>query len=257
MKHYAYNSPFDMVDKDGNKYRLTVEHDDIAEDPREWSNLSTMVCWHRRYNLGDKHHFDDMHEMLEDLAYQAGIEYNEDINSPDLMTKLAPYYLIKPLYLYDHSGITMSTSNGYPYNDRWDAGIVGFSYISKNDVTKECSEYVLNENGERIKVEHKHANGPSTYSYKTKPITEENWRKRAAEVIDNEVEVYDMYLRGDVYGYKLEKEVVVEGKCPHCDNVINTYTEWEEIDSCYGYYGDCLEENGIVDDVGNGLEFVD
>ena len=111
MKHYAYNSPFDMVDKDGNKYKLTIEQDEYPEDPRAWDNLTTMVCWHRRYSLGDKHDFNDVHEMLEDLAYQAGIEYDEDITSADLMTKLAPYYLIKPLYLYDHSGISMSTSS--------------------------------------------------------------------------------------------------------------------------------------------------
>ena len=256
MKHYAYQSPFNMVDKDGNKYKLTVEQDDIATDPREWNNLSTMVCWHRRYNLGDKHSFEDMHEMLEDLAYQAGIEYDEDINSPNLMTKLSPYYLIKPLYLYDHSGISMSTSDGYPYNDRWDAGVVGFAYISKADVFNNLVEYVLDENGERIKIEHKHENGPSTYSHKTRPITEETWRRRASEAIDNEVATYDMYLRGEVYGYKLEKEVTVEEKCSHCDEIINTYTEYEDEDSCWGYYGDCLEENGIRDEVSD-LEFVD
>lgn len=256
MKHYAYNSPFNMVDKDGNKYKLTIELDDMSESPREWDNLTNMVCWHRNYNLGDKHHFDTVHDMLEDLAYQVGIEYDEEINTPDLMTKLAPHYLIKPLYLYDHSGITMSTSNEYPYNDRWDAGIVGYAYISKRDVFNNCVEYVLDENGERIKIEHKHENTPSTYSYKTTPITEDTWRKRASEVIDNEVEVYDMYLRGDVYGYRLEKEVVVKEKCPHCDEVIKTYTEWEEEDSCWGYYGDCLEENGMMDYVGN-LEFVE
>ena len=228
----------------------------MAEDPREWDNLSTMVCWHRRYNLGDKHDFNDVHEMLEDLAYQAGIKYDEDINTPNLMTKLAPYYLIKPLYLYDHSGISMSTSDGYPYNDRWDAGVVGFAYISKADVLNNLVDYVLDENEERIKIEHKHENGPSTYSYKTTSITEETWRKRASEVIDNEVETYDMYLRGEVYGYVLKKEIVVEEKCPHCDEIINTHTEYEEEDSCWGYYGDCLEENGIRDEIYD-LEFVE
>lgn len=256
MKHYAYNSPFDMVDKDGNKYKLTVEQEDYAESPREWSNLATMVCWHRRYNLGDKHQYNDMHEMLEDLADKAGVEYDEDINSPNLMTKLAPYYLIKPLYLYDHSGITMSTSDGYPYNDRWDAGVVGFAYISKNDVFNNCVEYVFDDNGERIKIEHKHDNGQSTYSFKTTPITEENWRRRASEVIDNEVEVYDMYLRGDVYGYMLEKEVIIEEKCPHCNEIIKTYTEWQKEDSCWGFYGDDLDENGIMGQIPN-LEFVE
>jgi hypothetical protein len=256
MKHYACESPFNMVDKVGNKYKLTIEQDDMPESPREWDNLVTMVCWHNRYNLGDKHCFDTVHDMLEDLAYQAGIEYDEDINTPDLMTKLAPYYLIKPLYLYDHSVLTISTSDGYPYNDRWDAGCVGFAYISKENVFKNLVEYVLDENGECIKIEHKHENSPSTYSYQTRPLTDETWRKRASEVIDEEVQTYDLYLRGEVYGYKLEKEITIEERCPHCDEIINTYTEYEEEDSCWGYYGDCLEENGIIDNVGD-LEFIE
>jgi hypothetical protein len=87
-------------------------------------------------------------------------------------------------------------------------------------------------------------------------LTNETWRARAREVIDAEVETYDQYLRGDVYGYILEKEVTVEEKCPHCGEVINTYTAMEEVDSCWGFYGNCLEENGIGDECSN-LEFVD
>jgi len=34
--------------------RLKIEQDEDAEDPREFDNLGIMVCFHKRYNLGDK-----------------------------------------------------------------------------------------------------------------------------------------------------------------------------------------------------------
>ena len=35
-------------------YTITLDYDEDAESSREWDNLFTMVCWHRRYNLGDE-----------------------------------------------------------------------------------------------------------------------------------------------------------------------------------------------------------
>ena len=230
MKHYVYNAPFKMVDKDGNKYTLRVEQDDMAYSPRDWDNVSTMICWHRHYNLGDKHDYDDSFEFLLGVAREVGIytDEMEDMSNEEIMTELRKddSVCIIPLNLYDHSGISISTSNGYPYNDRWDAGCVGYAYITKKKAMEELY------------------------------VTDETWRARARERIDAEVEDYDKYLRGDVYGYILEKEVVVEEKCPCCGKVIKTYTEMEEVDSCWGYYGTCLEENGIGDECSN-LEFVD
>lgn len=260
MKHYVYDAPFKMVDKKGNKYTLRVEQDDMADSPRYWDNVSKMICWHRHYNLGDKHNYDDSFEFLIGVAEEIGIFTDDmwDMEQEKLEEKIfeTDLVVIVPLNLYDHSGITMSTSNGYPYNDCWDAGCVGYAYITKEKAMKELCEYEVDENGKRIKIEHKHDNGNVTYSHKTKPLTDETWRVRAREVIDAEVDTYDQYLRGDVYGYILEKEVTVEEKCPHCGEVINTYTEMEEVDSCWGFYGVCLEDNGIGDECSN-LEFVD
>ena len=33
---------------------INVYYDDTPEDPRNWSNVATFVCEHRRYNLGDE-----------------------------------------------------------------------------------------------------------------------------------------------------------------------------------------------------------
>ena len=39
-------------------YRLRIEYDDMPVNPRtDYDNFGKMVCWHSRYDLGDKHGF--------------------------------------------------------------------------------------------------------------------------------------------------------------------------------------------------------
>ena len=285
----------------GDIYALQISYDNSAESPREWDNVATMACWHRRYSLGDKIEQKQPEEFwrklvienvsageifasardgkldgirLEECAdepgefniyetsYLAGfqtskeakeyLEYSEipenavadylidDLTIAHCQTLLEPYIEWMPLWLYDHSGITMSCGNRRgQFADRWDSGQVGWIALSKDRVMSEVgTEYVLDENGERIRVEHKHDNGCITWSYKTRPLTDDTWRKRAIEIMEAEVEVYDQYISGEVYGYELFK--LVDG-------------EWEEEDACWGFYGDDPEENGIVEQVGCGL----
>lgn len=231
-KHYAYNSPFKMKDQEGVEYTLEVINDDCPESPRVWSNLCTMICWHRHYDLGDKHNYDDVDDFLDGLCFR--ILYKDcdelyGLNWQDKFKMLdeSNLILIKPINMYDHGGITISTSRVYPYNDPWDAGYVGFIYVTKETVFEGCLD-----------------------------ITEENWKERADQYLEGEMETYDQYLRGDVYGYRLIKKVKQQDKCPHCGEIIREYEEGVEDDSCWGFYGDCIEDNGIIDYLGN-LEFVE
>ena len=92
---------------------LTVFEDDI-EDPREYykdTNMSKMICFHRRYQLGDKHNF------------KTPSEFNEWYNKNK--DKVA---CIMPLYLLDHSGLAISI---HDFKDPWDSGQVGYVYILK------------------------------------------------------------------------------------------------------------------------------
>lgn len=150
-------------------YQIMIDED--PPNPREWDNLGTMVCWHPEYNLGDTGRRD---------------------NIPDWDKVLS-----LPLYLYDHSGISMSTRYTYPYNDPWDAGQVGMIYVELDKVREEYGwERLTHQRMERI------------YQY-----------------LRNEVEVYDAYLRGYVWGYVL-------------------YQDDEVLESSWGYFDrkDC-EEN--------------
>lgn len=262
-KHYAYKSPFKMRDKEGVEYTLEIITDNCPQDPRKWSNVCTMVCWHRDYSLGDKHSYDSVNEFFEDILHNVcGMSYEDVEELPTKeqykLTRENDKIYIKELNLYDHSGITISTSNVYPYNDRWDAGCVGFVYVTKEKALKEWGGIPeKDENGEFIRIPHEHPDGSVTYSTKYIPITEENWKEVAEYHMDNEVKVYDQYLRGEVYGFTLTKTVIEQETCPHCGEVIREYEEDEEVDSCYGFYGDCLEENGILDNISDDLKIVE
>lgn len=128
---------------------LTIKlyHDPDPESPREWSNLGTMWCKHRRYQLGDK---------------DAAPPPNANV-------------VRIPLYLYDHSGITMSTK---PFSCPWDSGQVGIIYCTYERIRQ---EYDLNP-----------GNIPG------EPI------RRVIEILEQEVRTYDQFLRGEVYGYVVE-----------------------------------------------------
>lgn len=278
MKHYAYEAPFTVKDKEGNKYELEIFHDEFADNPRSWDNVCTMVCWHNSYNLGDKHNYDDTEDFLrqivsntlsadeiinyvkfEDENNDVKLEYNRsthewelieiyngrkyigqtfssrEIKEANMIKECILEYLsisslkeladrnhvILPLFLYDHSGITISCSNAYPYNDRWDAGQVGWIYVSKEKIFKET----LNP-------------------------TEETWRDKALKLLRSEVEIYDLYLQNKVYGYILKHKVIQRELCPHCGKIIKEYEDIEEIETVSGFYGDCLEENSILDEIG-------
>lgn len=234
MKHYAYNSPFKMKDKDGVEYTLEVEQADWVDDPRNENNLCTMVCWHRDYRLGDKHNFDNSDEFMQHLYLDVtGKHWCDDHESDDWQDvykelQTTNLVLIKPINLYDHGGLTVSTSNCYPYNDRWDSGVVGFIYVTKKTIFEECGN-----------------------------ITEENWLERADKYLEGEMKTYDQYLRGDVYSFRLTKTIIQQDKCPHCGEVIREYEDEKFIDGFSGFYGDCLEENGILDNLDRDLEFVE
>ena len=112
-------------------------------------------------------------------------------------------HTILPLYLYDHSGISMNTT-GFSCN--WDSGRVGFIFISKKKMLEE---------------------------YGGKIVTQK-LKDRVTEYLKGEVETYDQYLTGDVYGYRVFKVETCDKGCEH----------EEELDSCWGFYGEdeCMEE---------------
>ena len=146
------------------KFELEIEQDTNPESPRSWDNLGTMVCFHKRYDLGDKtdyrsEDYDSWKELM------LGIIENEG------------EVFILPLYLYDHSGITISTSS---FSCPWDSGQVGFIFVSKHKVKKEGID-----------------------------------EDKVIDYLKNEVKTYDQYLTGDVWGYKVYEIEECNLGCEH------------------------------------------
>lgn len=96
--------------------RITINQDlDSGLNPRtDYDNLGTIKAWHRRYILGD---INNQGDLLEELKMH---QANQD--------------LVMPLYMLDHSGISLSTSD---FNDSWDSGLLGFIFVSKETLAKE------------------------------------------------------------------------------------------------------------------------
>jgi len=196
------NNIVEVIEK-GNR-RAEIFYDDFAENPREaFDNLGIMLCKHKRYNLGDRREkfdweeFDSWYDVKEFIR----MEYKAEV--------------ILPLYLYDHSGITISTK---PFQCGWDSGQVGFIYIDP--------EMNINNAG--------------------KPFSKE----QLEEDLRAEVELYDMYLRGEVYWYKILEKQRPSKECPCCHEIFDGEEEWVEIDLCSGFYGlNCVRE--VVEEVLN------
>lgn len=89
--------------------------------------------------------------------------------------------IVLPLGLYEHSGITMYVGSSH---DSWDGGQVGFIYATREQVANEFNDDM----------------------------------EAAEKCLRGEVENYDQYLTGDVYGY------------------IVTYPDGTE-DSCWNFFG--------------------
>ncbi len=132
--------------------KLRIEQDENPANPREeFDHFGTMACFHRRYHLGDK-------------------PFN---NSPDdfetFWTENGAGGIKLPLYLYDHSGLTISTK---PFSCPWDSGQIGYIYATKEQIQKEFEGNI----------------------------------EKATKCLESEVVEYNQYLTGDVWGYVVEDE---------------------------------------------------
>lgn len=189
-----------------NGFTIEIHPDQDPANPRtEFDNVGTMICFHKRRNLGDKHEY--RHE-----DYSGWDEMEEQIAKDHGKNPL-----ILSLYLYDHGGITISTS---PFSCRWDSGQVGFIVCPLKKAKEEwgtkgqlrkgwdgLANFTLNEDG-----------------------THRTLREAATLYLEGEVKDYDDYLRGNVYGFVIKD------------------ASGNDIDdgSCWGFMGDydeyCLNE---------------
>jgi hypothetical protein len=186
-------------------YQVVI--DPTPDNPREmFDHVGTMVCWHRRYKLGDQQPVLDPERFLRRLVWDSpagnraerlldlfhrteGTERGEKFERLWREAEheaLQRHYIILPVYLYDHSGLSMSTS---PFSCPWDSGQVGYIYIRMDTARKEYPG-----------------------------LDGDDLRNRVINTLKAEVEEYSAYLAGEVYGWFIKDDV------------------GETLDSCWGYY---------------------
>lgn len=262
LRRFTVNhSPLLIQNKDGEEFLLTIYNDVDSSNPREDNdNLCSIYCFLRHYKLGDKHNYQNAQKFLCELCKQytdINEDILEDLDWHEMYSRLSKSdkIAIKTIRYYDHGGISLSLSDKYPYNDRWDSGMAGFVFIDKETVFKEQLCLINTDRyGNAIYEEHIHEKTSPTYSVATIPLTEENWKEIAYHNMDMEIKTYNQYLQNDIYWYSLEKKEHIKDikRCPHCDEIISVdeYDTYEEVDSCCNFYGDNLFDNGIFDSVG-------
>lgn len=151
---------------------VRIEADEDSRNPRtEWDHVGTMVCWHRRYKLGDEQPSYPPSEFFLRLMQEREAEVHpkyppDDLPDEHVQRYIAKHFYVLPLYLYDHSGLTMNTSG---FSCQWDSGQVGWIVMSRDKADEQGIADPLG-------------------------------------LLRSEVAEYDQYLTGDVWGYVIEDD---------------------------------------------------
>lgn len=147
-------------------HTIKIFHDELCESPRTmWDNLGVMCCFHKKYNIGDKHDF----SISEYESWDKFIKYP---TFQEYLFNAHGACVLLPLYLYDHSGLSISTS---PFNCKFDSGKIGFIYATKEKIKNHFMIAEINEQTlETVK-----------------------------SILECEVKEYNQYLSGECYGYEI------------------------------------------------------
>jgi len=158
-----------------NNYVAEIINDEDCYNPRTDYSLGTLIAFHSRYDLSDNDNWDK-----EEL-----ISYVEQDD-----------VLALPIYMYEHSGIALSTS---AFSCKWDSGQIGYIFVSYEDIIKEYG---------RLDIEN------------------------ATKVLEYEVKEYSQYVNGECYGYIIyEKDKDFQDHLESCFGFIGYDYIEEEVKS--------------------------
>ena len=160
---------------------LVIEQDEDSMNPRkDFEPLGTFAGKHRRYDIFDVE-IEDVYDLAREVAKTCGQKdalflnsalEDERVGEEEMLAKIEKVAVLLPVYMYDHSGITLATT---PFSCRWDSGMVGWIFISNDKIRNE---------------------------YGVKNITKKTV-ERMRWYLNGEIKVLDAYVRGDVYGYRI------------------------------------------------------
>lgn len=163
---------------------IKIHHDPSPESPREWNNLGTLVCSHRKYDLSDVP-FPQAGEYGSLLADFKAYLKSQSLTIDDV--------IYTPVYMYDHSGIILSST---PFSCKWDSGQVGFNYITKQQVRTEYSVKRISPKLNQIVI----------------------------NSLNAELAVYSDYVEGNCYGF-----VITDSDDNHTDSCWGFYGALDKV----------------------------
>lgn len=211
-KLYA-GDKFAITTTDGRKFHLVIEQDEFSQDPREWDNLGTMLCCNRYHQLGDCNSNRETEEQLAELCRKYG-RTDEEIDNM-LFNEEVQFLLEQedicglPLYITDHSGISMQTYRVCT----WDSSFVGLIFVDKQ-----------------------------TFFAETCRKDDCDWKAEVKKILEAEIKTYSQFLEGDVQQYTLYEETIVTRKNRDGKILSEEIAYDEMVDSMSGLYDATLED---------------
>lgn len=215
--------------------RIMQEEDPSFGDPRDADNLGTMVCWHPDYVLGDEQIGGSRGAVKTAFETERGRTDFESMEQIERYLRVARgAVVVLPLYLLDHSGISMSAgsntvgrgdtaipgggSDSWGNSRGWDTTMCGFIYTTKDRIRELCGE---------PQIESDPFYCPRTWPEDGR--SGENWEGTAeawiVKQLRDEIRYYDAYIQGSVLWYCVEDAA------------------GEIIDSCGGFL--CADEEDL------------
>lgn len=161
--------------------RIYEDYDAEVESPRDWDNIGVMVCFHRSKTLGDDH------------DYKVS-DFNGWDDLKQHLIKKEKAVVILPIYMYSHSGDSVSTE---PFSCPFDSGQIGYIYTTREKILEGRS---------------------------TKRLTKK-LKDDAAALLRGEVSTYNQWMQGEFYAYVIDP-VDEEDTCGPLDEYCGDY--WDE-----------------------------
>jgi len=115
-----------------NDVEANIYQDESAESPRDWDNMGTIYYKHRDYTLGEHEltagSIEDYMRQIADNEGFAEAQNDDEVSDENIEKWIEKHLIIKPIYIYDHSGITISTG---AFSCPWDSGQCGYIVAKK------------------------------------------------------------------------------------------------------------------------------
>ena len=193
----------------GNKAKAELIYDQHATNPRECDNLGTILI------APSKSHWIASHDGVADTSIPLGnnpCEHWENLRREQLNLKKSDIAIAYPITKHEHGSISLSLG----YKSGWERGVIGFIYVTKEQVRK-C--------------------------YGVKRITK-SILERAEKCLQSELDMLTAWLNGDCYGWQIKEYALTD------DGL-----DWEEVGilaDCWGYF-DKEHASGDMQDMLNHL----